>query len=45
MISAKLDESVQAALNEVREGIDTHHKEWLEVVGRSNACEPQLPRR
>ena len=41
--------NVQAALNEVREGIDTYHKKWFDdavQLGRiSNASEPQIPRR
>ena len=41
--------SVKTALNEIRESIDTYHKEWFDdavQLGRiSNASEPQIPRR
>ena len=41
--------AVETALQEVRESVDIHHKQWFDVATalaqRDNACPPELPRR
>ena len=41
--------AVETALQEVRESVNIHHKQWFDVATalaqRANACPPELPRR